>query len=556
MKKCLLKLFFLPVVLIASISCKVDLDYEADKIYSDKAPADSAMGYRKIRTDASFGSQVSSANYVYVVDSSFDLDGASVTVGEKSIIKFTENGSIRNGKITFNKTYLDGKIKFKNVEFDGTLANRNVILSWFGPNKTAEEDRDAARKNTQIISEVLACMGDTLIVDGFYPVSSVIEIKRSINVRSVDWNEKLCTETYQNSYEPSNGFYAANGNGSIFRFHQYQDENDKYHVVGSMNMFGIYLKGDPEKYLNATNYETDETKLTYGVFLPWGGSLAAVYNCKFEGFTQGIRSLGGFIEKLQNTTFNACELGFYAIYASDFEVFSCKFTNCMPNYKLTRIPDESSLRQIGCGFMIEGCGMVNCANCLFENNFINLIINEVAIIINISNCKFINPVYNDIYVYNNYTYVRGPFYFTTGYEDNHRICIDNVVISENEFIRNKKALGKSFIMFTNGYHALYNHGFIESDRITNLIISDNEFIDSRPVVPEDESLFVVSNKKETRSKITCSRNDFGSTKINYYARLIDGSYGKFTFVNSSNIFPTGVSELKLSNNNANVIVCE
>ena len=555
MKK-FIKVISVIVCLTALASCKIDLEYEGGKIYTDKSPENSSMGYKTLRSGNSFASQVSSQNYVYIVDSSFDLGGANAAIGENSILKFTKNGSIKNGTVTFNNTYLDGDPCFRNVVFEGNLLNRTVNLSWFGPNRTVQEEKDATRKNTQIISEVLECMGDTLVVDGFYPVSSIINIKKSINLRSPDWNESLCTRTYDNPYEPTNGFYSTEGNNSIFKFFQYQDENGKDKVKGSMNMFGIYLKGNPEKYLNATKYETDESKLTCGVFLPWGGSLAAVYNCKFEGFTQGIRSLGGFIEKLQNTTFNACELGFYAIYASDFEVFSCKFTNCMPNYKLNVVPDVSGLRQVGCGFMIEGCGMVNCANNLFENNFINLIINEVAIIINISNNEFRNPVFNDIYVYNDYTYVRGPFYFTTGKEDMHRICIDNVVITENNFTRDKNALGKSFVMFANGYHALYNHGFIESDRTTNLIIANNDFIDKRPVVPEDEAIFVVSNKKELKSKITCNNNNFASTKANYYARLMDGSYGKFTFVNSSNKFPIGVSESKLYNNNSNVIVCE
>ncbi len=555
MKK-FIKVISVIVCLTALASCKIDLEYEGGKIYTDKSPENSSMGYKTLRFGTSFASQVSSQNYVYIVDSSFDLGGASTAIGENSILKFTKNGSIKNGTVTFNNTYLDGDPCFRNVVFEGNLLNRTVNLSWFGPNRTVQEEKDATRKNTQIISEVLECMGDTLIVDGFYPVSSIINIKKSINLRSPDWNESLFTRTYDNPYEPTNGFYSTDGNNSIFKFFQYQDENGKDKVKGSMNMFGIYLKGNPEKYLNATKYETEESKLTCGVFLPWGGSLAAVYNCKFEGFTQGIRSLGGFIEKLQNTTFNACELGFYAIYASDFEVFSCKFTNCMPNYKLNVVPDVSGLRQVGCGFMIEGCGMVNCANNLFENNFINLIINEVAIIINISNNEFRNPVFNDIYVYNDYTYVRGPFYFTTGKEDMHRICIDNVVITENNFTRDKNALGKSFVMFANGYHALYNHGFIESDRTTNLIIANNDFIDKRPVVPEDEAIFVVSNKKELKSKITCNNNNFASTKANYYANLMDGSYGKFTFVNSSNKFPIGVSESKLYNNNSNVIVCE
>lgn len=555
MKKFLFNSIFLILGLTAFMACKVELEYEG-QIYTDKTPENSSMGYLTVKSGSPLAQQLSNENYVYVIDSTFDLNGASVSVSKGSILKFTGNGIIKNGGLTFDGTYLDGEVSFKNVSFQGSLLNKTVCLSWFGVNRTVQEEKAADRKNADIISEVLACMGDTLIVDGFYPVSSVVNIKRSINLRSSDWSEKLCTRSYDNPYEPSNGFYSTDGNGSIFKFYQYVDENGRDKVSGSMNMFGIYLKGNPEKYLKAETYEKDETKLTYGVFLPWGGSLAAVYNCKFEGFTQGIRSLGGFIEKLQNTTFNACELGFYAIYASDFEVFSCKFTNCMPNYKLNAIPDVSSLRQIGCGFMIEGCGMVNCANNLFENNFINLIINEVAIIINISNNDFINPVFNDIYVYNDYTYVRGPFYFTTGLEDNHRICIDNVVISDNNFYRNKNALGKSYFMFANGFHALYNHGFVESDRITNLIIGENKFTDARPIVPEDESLFIVSNKKETRSKITCRKNIFSESKARYFASLVDNSYGKFTFLTGSNLYPSGVSESKINNNNSNVIVCE
>ncbi|MBR5645104.1 MAG: hypothetical protein IKX23_00500 [Treponema sp.] len=556
MKKSLIKSLLLSLGLLSVISCKILVNENENIIYTDKSPENSSMGYKTLKAGQSFDSQVSGSNYIYIVDSTFDLNNTSVSVGSGSILKFTKNGSIKNGTITFNNTFLDGNVNFKNTSFAGNLLNKTVNLSWFGVNKDRTEEKAAVRKNSVIIAEVLDCMGDTLIVDGFYPVSSIISITKSINLRSPDWNENLCTRTYDNPYEPSNGFYSTDGNNSIFKFYQYQDENGKDKVKGSMNMFGIYLKGNPEKYLNATSYETDDSQLTCGVFLPWGGSLAAVYNCKFEGFTQGIRSLGGYIEKLQNTTFNACELGFYAIYASDFEVFSCKFTNCMPNYKFTKLPDVSSLRQIGCGFMIEGCGMVNCANCLFKNNFINLIINEVAIIINISNCDFINPVFNDIYVYNDYTYVRGPFYFTTGYEDNHRICIDNVVITENNFTRNKNALGKSIVMFTNGFHSLYNHGFIESDRITNLIFANNKITDARVVVPEDEALFIVSNKKETQSKINCNNNNFASSKANYFASLMDDSYGKFTFVNSENKYPSNVSESKINNNSSNVIVCE
>lgn len=561
MKSIFIKSFSILIFLSVLAGCKVGIDDNENTVYTDKSPENSSMGYLTVKRGTSFSTQISGANYIYVIDSEFDLNNATVTVGANSILKFTENGSIKNGTINFNTTFLDGSVKFKNMRFGGSLLNRTVNLSWFGANPDTPTEKAASLKNKVIIEDVFKCMGDTLIVDGFYPVSSLITIDRSINLRSPDWNEKLCTKTYETSYEPSNGFYTTDGKGSLFTFYQYEDETTgKTKTKGSVNLFGIYLKGDPQRFLNATNYNTED--ITWGIILPWGGSVAAVYNCKFEGFSQGIRALGGYIEKFQNVTFNACEIGLYALYASDFEVFSCKFTNCLPNYKLTGIKPnattqelDNGLRQIGCGFMIEGCGMVNCANNLFENNFINLIINEGAIIINVSNNDFIDPVYNDIYVYNDYQLVRSGL-LTIGRDDLQKICIDNVVITHNNFKKSKSALGKSVVRFANGFHALYNHASIEWDRITNLIIADNKVIDNRVSVPSDEAIFEVSNIKETRSKVTCCNNDFTGTKAKYFASLTDGSYGRFTFVNKKNSYPYGVTEDKKYNNDSNVIVCE
>lgn len=543
------------------LSCKVGVEDNGNTIYTDHSPANSSMGYRILSKETSLASQISSSNYIYIVDSEFDLQGGTVNVGTDSVLKFTENGNIKNGKINFKSTYLDGSVSFKNMRFTGTLLNRTVRLSWFGANRDTASEKAASLKNKDIIEDVFKCMGDTLLVDGFYPVSSLITIDRSINLRSPDWNEKLCSRTYENTYEPTNGFYTTDGKGSLFTFYQYVDETSgKTKTRGSVNMYGIYLKGNPQRFLNATNYDTED--LTWGIILPWGGSVAAVYNCKFEGFSQGIRSLGGFIEKFQNVTFNACEIGLYALYASDFEVFSCKFTNCLPNYDLSRIDMSKSqsaidngLRQIGCGFLMEGCGMVNCANNLFENNFINLIINEAAIIINVSDNKFINPLYTDIYVYNDYQLLRSGL-LSLAKADLQKYCIDNVVISDNTFTRSKNAIGKCVVRFANGYHVLESGASVEWSRVTNLIISNNTVSDSRGTAASDEAIFEVSNIKETKSKIVCYDNKFSSSKAKYYINLWQGSTGKYTFINKRNTFPSGVNESKIKNNTSGVIVCE
>ena len=555
----ILKIITITLCLWGFLSCKVGVEDNDKIIYSDQSPADSSMGYRILSGETGLAAQVKASNYIYIVDSEFDLHKGTINVGANSILKFTESGSIKNGTINFNYTFLDGPVSFKNMRFGGTLLNRTVKLSWFGANSDTESEKAADIKNKDIIEDVFKCMGDTLIVDGFYPVSSLITIDRSINLRSPDWKENFCTKTYENSYEPSNGFYTTDGKGSLFTFYQYK-EGKKTITKGSINMFGIYLKGDPQRFLNATNYNTND--ITWGIILPWGGSVAAVYNCKFEGFSQGIRALGGYIEKFQNVTFNACEIGLYALYASDFEVFSCKFTNCLPKYDLSKINMnasqsdlDSGLRQIGCGFMIEGCGMVNCANNLFENNFINLIINEAAIIINVSNNDFIDPLYTDIYVYNDYHSLRSGL-LSLGSTDLQKYCIDNVVISDNTFKRNKNALGKCLVRFANGFHALSGSSSVEWSRVTNLIISKNTVLDTRVSTASDEAIFEVSNLEERLSKVTCYDNDFSSSKAKYYINLWQGSNGKYTFINKRNTFPSGVDESKIRNDTSGVIVCE
>ena len=120
MKK-FIKVISVIVCLTDLASCKIDLEYEGGKIYTDKSPENSSMGYKTLRSGNSFASQVSSQNYVYIVDSSFDLGGASAAIGENSILKFTKNGSIKNGTVTFNNTYLDGDPCFRMLSLRETF---------------------------------------------------------------------------------------------------------------------------------------------------------------------------------------------------------------------------------------------------------------------------------------------------------------------------------------------------------------------------------------------------------------------------------------------------
>ena len=533
----------------AFISCKVNVDSsnigieeseEESIVYEDKSPAEFCLGYKNIREGESLKNALSLDRYIYYINYDFDLKGQSVTVPENSILSFGPEGSIKNGSIVFSNTFLEGKVNFSNVSFSGKVINKYVTLSWFGPNASEAEEKSSTRKNATLLSEILSIMGDTLIVDMFCPISSSVLVETNVNMRAKDWDETKCTKDYNYTYEPTFGFYTVENN-SLFSL--YDSDRKK---AGSLNLFGIYLKGNQERFKNAT---TPPSGVTYGVFLPWGGSLAAVYNCKIEGFTQGVRALGGFLEKFQNTTFTNCKVGVYAIYASDFDVFGCQFTNCMPNLVLPTgaSMDENAIHNLRCagtGFILEGCGMVNFANNLLENNFVNFMINEASIIVNVSDCTFKNPGFCDIYIYNDYKGYSVEGYFSLGEADLQNYCIDNTVIHNNTFTRTGKAEGKCLVFLRNKNVALNSAGrVVETDkRVTNFIFSNNKVTDRRIGTSGDEAIFMISNVNETKSHVVCTNNDFSLSAAKYFSSLLSGSSGKYTFKNSGNKMPSGVGE--------------
>ena len=533
-----LSISFLAAFMTACNS-QIPMEKEEELVYVEKAPTESCLGYLTLLPEDDFKKVVTRTRMIYVINDEFDLNGGSVSIPEDSILVFSEDGKIVNGKLTFNSTYLEGDVKFKDVSFAGTLINKTVNLSWFGATTVLSEEKQNTRKNSTIIAEVLNCMGDILIVDGFYPVSSVITISKSVNLRSPDWNESLCKKKYSDdNYKPSNGFFT-NGNISIFSFT----------TKGSMNLFGIYLKGNPDLF-KGTTIPTNAGTAALSNETWSGGSIAAMYNCRLEGFMEGIRSIGGFLEKIQNTTFDSCCVGIYALYASDFDIFGCRFTNCMPNLSAPAVNDSSftnsnlnDLRKCGSGIILEGCGMVNFANNLLENNYVNLQLIEADIIINITDCTFKNPGFCDLYFYNDYAQFGTNLYFTLGEGDLQKYCMDNIVIHNNTFERSSKAAGRCVVLLKNRRIALGKDGKdTEHDRVTNFVFSNNTVKDSRSLTTSDESIFTVVNKDEDQSHVTCTQNNFSSSKASYLVNAISGSTGKYTFQCSKNTMPSNVEE--------------
>lgn len=533
--------------------CKITVENENKIIYVDKAPTDESKGYKRIKSDGSLMEEIELSNMIYCIAYEFDLKQKTLIIPEDCVLYFCENGSIKNGNITFNNTYVDGTVKFENINFSGKLINNTCNLSWFGLNTTVEQENTCVeeRKNSVVLTQILSCIGPQLIIDGFYPISSEVTLSKSISFVGADWTTDLITSTYEYTYEPQYGFYANGRETRLFTLKK----------TCNLNIFGVYFKGYPETFANATS--TDNLPFTWAFILPTEGSLGSIYNCKIEGFLQGIRGIGGFLEKIQNTTFNACQVGLFTVWTSDFDVFGCKFTNCMPNIEIPAITNEitasdfNNLRHIGSGIWSCCCGMVNYANNYYENNFIDFLTNEADIIINITDSKFVNATLCNLYFYNDYNRQTTPWMSLVPSEL-HKYAIDNFVITGNTFTRTKNSLANcvALIRETDLVYLGDSSGTPEKhqNRGMNLIFSGNIFDEKRTKVPETDSIFAISNVTDTTGTITCSNNQFDLSKANYFANVIPDSSGIFSFVNNDNTWGSNLTANKTNGNDKGVIV--
>lgn len=577
--------YFFITALVLFTSIFFGCNYQADTpknevtLFVDKMPQINSYGYKYITPSEDLTKAFTTENIIYYINDEINFFGNTIAVGKNCVILFGDNGKITNGVISFNDTFLDGSVNFSNMRFIGTLINKTCKTSWFGFNNTTESENSALLKNATILSDVINCIGPNLIVDGFYPLSDMVTFTRSFNMMSPDWSSSCLTDSYNFTYEPVNGFYTNGGEERLFYFKQ----------TYNINIYGLYFKGSPEKFMGEEVPKIGKENLSWAFILPNVGSLGSIYNCKIEGFTQGIRGVGGFIEKIQNTTFNACQVGLFFAWTSDFDVFGCKFTNCMPNLKIEDKPadykyiqdDFNDIRHLGAGIWSCKGGMINFANNYYENNVIDFVANECDIIINVTDSVFKNPSFCSFYFYNDCARQQSPWQGLVPSEL-HKYAIDNFVVTGNTFELTENPKGKclALIRETDMRYLGDSSGTPEQhgERGMNVIFSGNTINDSRTTVPDDDSIFAVSVADDTTGTITCSSNNFFSSKANYFVNVvpsqfkkslgridpnnryrdvydyIDVTKGTFTFVNNGNTWGSTVTQNKANGNSSNFVV--
>lgn len=102
----------------------------ANRVYNAQQP--NGMGYKILRKDATFASQVTDTNTIYEVRYPFDLGGATINIPSGCVLRFN-GGSLSNGLINGDETQFQGLVKNSLLcGFSGTFADMNIMSSALG----------------------------------------------------------------------------------------------------------------------------------------------------------------------------------------------------------------------------------------------------------------------------------------------------------------------------------------------------------------------------------------------------------------------------------------
>lgn len=132
----------------------------ANRVYDAQQP--NGLGYKILRKDASFASQVTDTNTIYEIRYPFNLNGATFTIPAGCILRFN-GGELTNGTLSGNGTSIDADAVqiFSGITVAGTWKVERIFSVWFAKDKYTIGNV-LAMNNADIYTEI--------IIDGDYNV--------------------------------------------------------------------------------------------------------------------------------------------------------------------------------------------------------------------------------------------------------------------------------------------------------------------------------------------------------------------------------------------------
>ena len=128
-------------------------------------------------------SQDMTANKVYSVQSSIDLNGGTLTMPAGCTLLF-EGGSISNGSLVLNNTRIEGEVSFSGVTISGSCANEVLTPQMFGAVGATTENSSNKAVHTNAFLNLARVLNNAgtkaravYIPSGHYAVNKLIDIR-------------------------------------------------------------------------------------------------------------------------------------------------------------------------------------------------------------------------------------------------------------------------------------------------------------------------------------------------------------------------------------------
>lgn len=156
----------------------------ANRAYNSQSP--NGMGYKILRKDATFASQVTDTNTIYEIRYDFDLNNTTINVSDNCVLLFN-GGSIKNGTLNGNFVIDAERVKiFTNIVIN--KLNATVFPEWFGAFGDGITDCSVQMQQAINVATVV-CLGI-----GTYVCGTNLLLKKETNLIGVSqFDSKLKT---------------------------------------------------------------------------------------------------------------------------------------------------------------------------------------------------------------------------------------------------------------------------------------------------------------------------------------------------------------------------
>ena len=261
----------------------------ANRVYN--AQQSNGMGYKILRKDATFASQVTDTNTIYEIRYPFDLNNATINVPEGSVLLFN-GGKLSNGKLNGSNFRVEADLVkiFDTITFSGDCIKNIYELDWFVGNKNTSCDLTASKKDstTEVQSAFDSGVMNIHISNQYcYYISSTLVVKSWV---SLVGNEISVTHYRGNSQgEPS--FYTDQAI-TIIRVVGDSDSNNK--IQKEIILDNVHLRHYGPIGANDYHTETPVLYITNGTGVNsqvWGVNL----NVNIYVADKNIQSLGKYM---------------------------------------------------------------------------------------------------------------------------------------------------------------------------------------------------------------------------------------------------------------------